>query len=322
MIRANRTTWLLATAAVSLAYAAPASAQATRTWISGVGDDVNPCSRTAPCKTFAGAISKTAAGGEIDCLDPGGFGTVTITKSITFDCSGTLGSILNSGTNGVNINDSGAGTIDVVIRGVSINGAATGQTGINFISGHSVTLENLIIMGNRGSSSQIGVKFGPTAATASTAFLVMHNVTVGLNGGGVLIQPGTGVTARADLNDVRVIDNTGFGVRVDGTISAAGITVAANNVQISGNVVQGLNARTTGANPVGVTLDNSTVSNNGVGISSSGGSGVVVRVGDTTITGNATGVSPGAGAPVNSYGDNRLDGNTTDGAFTGAVAKH
>src|SRR5262249_38663624 len=79
-----------------------ANAQATRAWVSGVGDDANPCSRTAPCKTFAGAISKTAAGGEIDCLDPGGFGAVTITKSMTLDCSGTFGSILAAGTNGVN----------------------------------------------------------------------------------------------------------------------------------------------------------------------------------------------------------------------------
>jgi hypothetical protein len=68
-----------------LLYAAPAQAQATRTWVSGVGDDANPCSRTAPCKTFAGAISKTAPGGEIDALDPGGFGALTITKSITID---------------------------------------------------------------------------------------------------------------------------------------------------------------------------------------------------------------------------------------------
>src|ERR1700710_466334 len=75
---------------------APAHAQATRTWVSGVGDDVNPCSRTAPCKTFAGAISKTAIAGEINCLDPGGFGTITITKSMTLNCTGTLGSILAS----------------------------------------------------------------------------------------------------------------------------------------------------------------------------------------------------------------------------------
>src|SRR2546430_13427604 len=90
----------------SLTLASVAQAQATRTWVSGVGDDVNPCSRTAPCKTFAGAISKTAAGGEIDCLDPGGFGAVTITKNLTID--GTwgsgFGSILASATNGVNVN--------------------------------------------------------------------------------------------------------------------------------------------------------------------------------------------------------------------------
>src|SRR2546423_14744406 len=105
-------------------YAAPSQAQ-TRTWVSGVGDDLNPCSRTAPCKTFAGAISKTAAGGEINCLDPGGFGTVTITKSITID--GThgsgFGSILASATNGVNVNDSATGspgTIIVKLRSLSI----------------------------------------------------------------------------------------------------------------------------------------------------------------------------------------------------------
>src|SRR5262249_58817582 len=95
----------LALAAMPMSGVGSAHAQATRTWISGVGDDVNPCSRTAPCKTFAGAISKTAAGGEINCLDPGGFGSVTITKSITLDCSGTFRSILSSGTNGINLND-------------------------------------------------------------------------------------------------------------------------------------------------------------------------------------------------------------------------
>src|SRR6476660_8340639 len=87
-------------------FATPAFAQATRTWVSGVGDDANPCSRTAPCKTFAGAISKTAAFGEINCLDPGGFGAVTITKSISIICGGTFGSILAGGGNGINVNGS------------------------------------------------------------------------------------------------------------------------------------------------------------------------------------------------------------------------
>src|SRR6476660_8897403 len=85
------------------AFASIAQAQATRTWVSGVGDDVNPCSRTAPCKTFAGAISKTAVNGEINCIDPGGFGAVTITKSITIDCHEIFASVLNAGTAGINV---------------------------------------------------------------------------------------------------------------------------------------------------------------------------------------------------------------------------
>src|SRR5215207_3226545 len=95
---------LVTTSLALLLQAAPVQAQALRTWVSGVGDDANPCSRTAPCKTFAGAISKTALNGEINCLDPAGYGTVNVTKSITIDCEDTQGSILSSGTNGVIVN--------------------------------------------------------------------------------------------------------------------------------------------------------------------------------------------------------------------------
>src|SRR6185295_19080130 len=118
---------------VPLLASAPASAQATRTWVSGVGDDVNPCSRTAPCKTFAGAISKTAAGGEINCLDPGGFGAVTIGKSLTISCEGLTGGIVVSGGNGINVN---AGASDVVfLKGLDIEGLGmtTGAIGLNGI---------------------------------------------------------------------------------------------------------------------------------------------------------------------------------------------
>jgi hypothetical protein len=156
----------------------------------------------------------------------------------------------------------------------------------------------------------------------------MHNVTVNLNGlstggGGILIQPGAGVTGKAELRDVRVIDNTGFGMRVDGTTSAAGITVSGDNVQLSGNGTVGLNATAAGTNPIGVMLANSTVSNNSTTGIVTVGTGVVVRVGNVTITGNATGVNAASGA-INSYGDNRLDGNPTvgtanNGTFTGTV---
>src|SRR5947207_4532442 len=115
---------------VSLIAWLPDAQAQTRTWVSGVGDDLNPCSRTAPCKTFAGAISKTVARGEINCTDPGGFGAVTITRSITIDCGGTFGSILAAGTNGVNVNGT---NIVVVLRNLSIQGAGTGLVGINAI---------------------------------------------------------------------------------------------------------------------------------------------------------------------------------------------
>jgi hypothetical protein len=133
--------------------AAPASAQATRTWVSGVGDDVNPCSRTAPCKTFAGAISKTAVDGEINCLDPGGFGAVTITKSITIDCTGTFGSVLAAGTSGIIVNANNAGANDplriVRLKGISINGpnggTRSGIRGVNILSALQVHIENVLI---------------------------------------------------------------------------------------------------------------------------------------------------------------------------------
>ena len=130
-IRFARTT--LAVVACTFLGVSLASAQASRTWVSGVGDDANPCSRTAPCKTFAGAISRTAAGGEISVLDPGGFGTVTITKSITISGVGENASILGSTTNGINIS---AGVNDVVtLHNIQINGFTNGLIGIRFVTG-------------------------------------------------------------------------------------------------------------------------------------------------------------------------------------------
>ena len=122
--------------------ATQAGAQATRTWVSGVGDDVNPCSRTAPCKTFAGAISKTASGGEINALDPAGYGAVTITKPITIDGGSEFASVLASATNGIVVNiASTSPTPNVVLRNLSVNGAGAtlGLTGIN-VAGGAVSL--------------------------------------------------------------------------------------------------------------------------------------------------------------------------------------
>lgn len=129
--------------------ATPAIAQATRTWISGVGDDANPCSRTAPCKTLAGALSKTATGGEINVLDPTPMGTAIITKSITIRAEGDLGSILTAGTNGITINLPG-NTGRVVIQGIEFEGlnqapTTSGLAGIRMISGGQLILEDVTI---------------------------------------------------------------------------------------------------------------------------------------------------------------------------------
>src|SRR5215471_15965496 len=124
-----------------------AQAQATRTWVSGVGDDANPCSRTAPCKTFAGAISKTANGGEIDALDPAGYGAVTITKAITIDGGGgQVASVLVAGTNGIVVQAAPATDV-VILRNLRINGIGTGINGIRFLSGKALNVENDYIFG-------------------------------------------------------------------------------------------------------------------------------------------------------------------------------
>src|SRR5919112_620677 len=165
MTKLRFTVQSLALSVFMLALASLANAQATRTWVSGVGDDVNPCSRTAPCKTWAGAISKTATGGEIDALDPGGFGTLTITKSIMVDGTNGqgFGSTLNSGgINGFVINDSltaTPNTAKVVLRNLSINGAGTtlGLNGVRFLAGKQLLMDNVTIenQSNHGVDMQV-----------------------------------------------------------------------------------------------------------------------------------------------------------------------
>src|SRR5262249_51882036 len=143
--------------------ATPAHAQATRTWVSGVGDDANPCSRTAPCKTFAGAISKTAPSGEINCLDPGGFGAVTITKAITISCEAGTAGVLVSGTNGIIVS---AGANDaVVLKGLDIEGVGTGLAGIKFNSGASLVVQDTIIR-NFGTAGSLGIAFNPSGTSS------------------------------------------------------------------------------------------------------------------------------------------------------------
>ena len=204
--------------------ATPAMAQATRTWVSGVGDDANPCSRTAPCKTFAGAISKTAAGGEINALDPGGFGAVTITKSITIKADGDLASILVSGTNGIVIN--AAATDRIVIDGIEIEGLSNGTSlsGISILSARDVVVRNTSIRGFNNATSGNGILVNSSNKVNLTVENVLIlNSNVGIN----VISPGLNGSAR--IYNSQIISNTGAGVRVSG---------AGNRAQLSNVVVE------------------------------------------------------------------------------------
>jgi hypothetical protein len=309
---------LVALAAASVFfYAAPAHAQATRTWVSGVGDDANPCSRTAPCKTFAGAILKTAAGGEINCLDPGGFGTVTITKSITIDCTGTFGSSLNSGTGGITVNDS-TNTARVIIRGLSINGGVQnlpGTSGIRFVSGRSLTVENVLIQNQNGSPGH-GIFFQPGAA----AQLFVMDTTIaqsGLSGSGsgIEIAPTAGGSARAVITNVRIVGNNNNGIRLNTGSGPANATI--QHSVLSGNV-QGIVVAASSNAGNALIVDSDISQNSGTGILAAGAA-ARVRVAETTIYANGTGVSALSGSSINSFGNNRLAGNATDGAFTPPV---
>ncbi len=287
--------------------AAPAHAQATRTWVSGVGDDANPCSRTAPCKTFAGSISKTAAGGEINCLDPGGFGAVTITKSITISCEiGTAG-VLVSGTNAIVV--AAATTDRIFLKGLDIEGLGTGLNGIKVLSAGLVQVEDCVIMGfNASAPNGLAIQIVPSA---NLKFVVTRTSIFsnggGGTGGGIQIRPtGGAVTGTID----RVVANGNvFGIAADGSGGAAGINVTVRDSTVNGNSASGIVSVTTGAG-TGIMVANTTVANNAVGVQVSG-SAAFLRIGQSQITGNGTGVS----GNVLSYGNNQLNGNGVDGTL-------
>lgn len=294
----------LAIAMVTLAFASMAQAQATRTWVSGVGDDVNPCSRTAPCKTYAGAISKTAKDGEISTLDPGGYGAVTITKSITINGGGGgqgYGSILASNTNGVIINITSAADVRKSVRldWLNINGASTGLDGVRFIAGNSLHVENSLIDGFTGD----GIDAVFTAANAGTVLSVRNTTIRNCGGAGIKTDAFTGGRITATINNVQVTKcNVGIDF-VDGTFGVVHDSVVSSNTT-------GLQTAEPTAGSV-LYIDSTTISNNtGVGVNVVGGSRA--RIARCNIFNNGTSLAPAAG--VDSGGNNSIVGNTTNTA--------
>jgi hypothetical protein len=289
--------------------AAPAHAQ-TRTFVSGVGDDLNPCSRTAPCKTFAGAISKTAINGEINCLDPGGYGPVTITKSITIDCKETNALILAVGNNGITVSIPASAddpTRSVRIRGLGINGAGvsgqvgtrTGLVGIRATAGTSLFVEDTVIE----EFSQQGIQVQTSAAFNLSLDRVLIRNT---NSSGVALSGSAGQVV-ASLNKVRIYD-TSTALTLSGSaranlrnvtmahntsgITTSGLTniVNADNIMVSFATAAALQANVTGT----------------------------IRLANSVITQNTTGLNANGGSII-SMSNNSVSGNTADGAFTSTV---
>jgi hypothetical protein len=296
----NKTRYLavVGTTLALAALAAPAHAQATRTFVSGVGNDADPCSRTAPCKTFAGAISKTFINGEIDCLDPGGYGTLTITKSITIDCSGTLGSVLASGTNGFNINiavNANDPFRTVRLRGLTINGTGpsgtigtrTGLKGVSITQAATVIIEDSVI----SDFSQQGINDARTAGGK----LLIRNTVLRDNTLAGIVATGTGGTNNVSIENVHSINN-GFGVA-----TATGNKVSIVRSVFAGNTTAGIEADVGGQ----VGVDSTVVTGNNIGLQNSG----TMSVSNSEVSFNTTGAS----GAFTSFGNNRIFGNTSAG---------
>jgi hypothetical protein len=286
-MNSSRTFRFLFCTALVIGFSTMAFAQATRTWVSGVGDDANPCSRTAPCKTWPGAISKTAAGGEIDALDPGGFGTVTITKAITLDGGGgQVASILASGVPGVVVN---AGANDVVIlRNLRINGVlggpqTAGTNGINFLAGRMVSVENCFIFDFSGTGINV------TTATATILNVTNSNITNMATG--ISFAPSAN-TAVSEIDHTTIQKLTGNGITATGS---AFVTVTNSNIVNAAGT--GVNAG--GAGPV-LGVDSSSVSSNNTAFATSGG---LIRISRNVIYDNNTNYTI-TGGTIATSGDN------------------
>jgi len=269
---------------VSIGFAAglavAANAQ-SRTWVSGVGDDLNPCSRTAPCKTFAGAISKTSDKGEIDALDPGGFGTVTITKSITIDGAGTMASILFTGTNGVFVNDSATATpntIEVTLRNLSLNGGGTGIDGVRFISGKRLTIDNCNIFNGTGDGVEV-------LTTASNLMLEIRNSTIENMNQGLNVHPGgTGFVAVVSKSHIFRI-NGNPGVDLNGALTAS-----ISDSDVSNSTASGIQVRSTAQ----AFIDHVRANGSPFGVFNSAGT-PNTRLKDCLLIGTSTGAQNNAG---------------------------
>jgi hypothetical protein len=265
-----------------------------QSWVSGAGNDTNACTRAAPCQTFAGALSKTAAGGEIDCLDPGSFGAVTINKAITLDCSGGFGLVEVSGTNGINV---AAGASDkVILRGLSFGG---GVNGIDFTSGGQLTVERCLIKG----FSQTGILINLTAGAAvyvTNTYItnVSNGIVAQISAGALTITVNQTTIANPAANGFQAAGGT-----VDATITNSVIAKAGASAFIG-----------SAGSPV-INVDSSTVSDSTTAFHSA--PGTVIRISNNNIYNDITDFDIPKGGIVQSASNNRI----SEGGSTSPTGK-
>lgn len=297
-------------AAYQALLAAPAHAQSTRTWVSGVGSDANPCSRTAPCQTWAGAFANTVAGGEIDALDPGGFGTLTITKSITLDGGGQVASVLVAGANGINV---AAGATDIVIirnvhfQGILGNGSnpsGAGINGISFTSGAKLILDHVDI---NGFNANCIVMANTNIATLSVKDSTMENCAAGA----ILISP-SGVTANAIVSNTSMASSR-FGMRVNDNGKATVFNSSASNGIANGFVAVSVSAAAE------IDISQSVIAYNPNSGLATSGANAVIRIVNSVLFDNGIGINTSLGGTVTSFSPatNANAGNGTAGAPNG-----
>ena len=295
----------------------------SQTFVSAtLGSDSNPCTRMSPCLTFAAALAQTNAGGEIDVLDPGDFGPVTIAKSVSIygDAAGVAGAIPSPGTSGIVVS---AGSSDSInLRGLIFDGVnASGTSGVVFSSGARLHIENCVFLGFTAS----GMTFSPGTGSAVTTQLVVQDTTIHNNATGLLIRPTGGIAANAVLRRLHIDSNTGEGLRVDGTGGSGAINATLADSTASLNAGNGIDAV---GGPGNATVDIMRVvaaSNGSAGIQSNQSSGgtASVTVGSAVVYGNNVALAAIGGASLLTYSNNQVAGNVTNGSgFTGGAILH
>jgi hypothetical protein len=301
---------------------------APRTFVSGSGGGA-VCSRAAPCATFQAAHDVTDAGGEINCVDAGDYGgtivtpaPLTIIKSITIDCAGTVGGISGAiVATPITINTAG---VVVRLRNLTLNGMLSGNAGVRFTNGAALFVENCVIANfNSGVVGDgVGIKFAPPAGVTAELYVTDSIITSNgrpSDGGGIIVQPaGTG-SARVAIERTRIENNT-YGFFANGSGSTGVIAVQIRDSVASDNVNHGISAFTAaGQSTTSITVERSSaILNGGDGILAQG-SAAFVLLADSTVMSNGTGLASAGGGTIFTYQDNQLTGNVTDGAPTASL---